>query len=88
MLMTIQSLKCLSKKTGGAAGQPVMLRMGVQQGCLLSSMFGKFFDGLHDHLLAWLPLLACSSGQGGGCLRWRMLMMSYSNPGRLMRCSS
>ena len=54
MLAAIQSLYTsgtLSMKVDGTAGQPAVQRMGVRQGCPLSpTLFGIFFDGLHDHL--------------------------------------
>lgn len=53
ILTAIQSLYVsgtLSMKVDGTAGQPAVQRMGVRQGCPLSpTLFGIFFDGLHDH---------------------------------------
>ena len=54
MLATIKSLYfsgTLSMKVAGTAGQPRLQRMGVRQGWpLRHTLFGLFFDGLHDHL--------------------------------------
>ena len=59
MLAAIQSLYAsgtLSMKVDGTAGQPAVQRMGVRQGCPLSpTLFGIFFDGLHDHLQSHAP---------------------------------
>ena len=44
-------------KVAGIAGQPWTQQMGVCQGCPLSpTVFGMFFDGLHDHLQACAPM--------------------------------
>ncbi len=46
-------------KIDGTAGQPAVQHMGLRQGCPLSpTLFGIFFDGLHDFLLAWAPAVA------------------------------
>ena len=54
MLAAIKSLYSsgtLSMKVAGTAGQPRLQRMGMRQGCPRSpTLFGLFFDGLHDHL--------------------------------------
>ena len=59
MLAAVQSLYAsgtLAMKVDGTAGQPAVPRMGVRQGCPLSpTLFGIFFDGLHDHLQAHAP---------------------------------
>ena len=69
MLAAIQSLYAsgsLSMKIGGTAGRPQVQQMGVRQGCPLSpTLFGLFFDGLHEHLsvLAPAPGLLLGSGR-------------------------
>ena len=54
MLAAIRSLYSsgtLSMKVAGTVGQPRLQQMGVRQGCPLSpTLFGLFFDGLHDHM--------------------------------------
>ena len=59
MLAAIQSLYAsgtLSTKIGGTAGHPQLQQMGVRQGCPLSpTLFGLFFDGLHEHLIGFAP---------------------------------
>ena len=46
-------------KVAGTAGEPRIQQMGVRQGCPLSpTLFGLFFDGLHDHLHS------CASASG------------------------
>ena len=54
MLAAIKSLYSngtLSMKVAGTAGEPRLQRMGVRQGCPLSpTLFGLFFDGLHEHM--------------------------------------
>ena len=59
MLAAVQSLYAsgtLAMKVDGTAGQPAVPRMGVRQGCPLSpTLFGIFFDGLHDRLQAHAP---------------------------------
>ena len=59
MLAAIKSLYSsgtLTMKVTGTAGQPRVQQMGVRQGCPLSpTLFGLFFDGLHDHLHACAP---------------------------------
>ena len=60
MLAAIQSLYSsgtLSMKVAGTAGRPRTQQMGVRQGCpLIPTLFGIFFDGLHDHLLSCAPM--------------------------------
>ena len=69
MLAAIQLLYAtgsLSMKVGGTAGRPQVQHMGVRQGCPLSpTLFGLFFDGLHEHLsgLAPAPGLLLGSGR-------------------------
>ena len=62
MLAAIRSLYSsgtLSMKVAGTAGGPRIQQMGVRQGCPLSpTLFGLFFDGLHDHLHS------CASASG------------------------
>lgn len=62
MLAAIKSLYSsgtLSMKVAGTAGGPRIQQMGVRQGCPLSpTLFGLFFDGLHDHLHS------CASASG------------------------
>ncbi|RYE04502.1 MAG: reverse transcriptase family protein [Rickettsiaceae bacterium] len=59
MLAAIKSLYSsgtLAMKVTGTAGQPRVQQMGVRQGCPLSpTLFGLFFDGLHDRLHACAP---------------------------------
>ena len=54
MLAASQSLYAsgtLFIKVGGTAGRPQVQQMRVRQGCPLSpTLFGLFFDGLHEHL--------------------------------------
>ena len=54
MLAAIKSLYssgALSMKVAGTAGEPQLQRMGVRQGCSLSpTLFGLFFDDLHEQL--------------------------------------
>ena len=92
MLAAVQSLYAsgtLAMKVDGTAGQPAVPRMGVRQGCPLSpTLFGIFFDGLHDHLQAHAPHLVCSSDLVVGCLHSRMLMMLLCYLGRLMGFNS
>ncbi len=46
----------LAMKIAGTAGPPAIQQMGVRQGCPLSpTLFGIFFDGLHDHLMQHGP---------------------------------
>lgn len=75
-------------KVGGTAGEPRVQQIGVRQGCPLSpTLFGIFFDGLHDHLrwhrLApragvqldsgrWVPLLVYADD---------VALLSWSSPG-------
>ena len=70
MLAAIQSLYSsgtLSMKVAGTAGQPRAQQMGVRQGCPLSpTLFGVFFDGLHDHLQSCAPAAGVQLGSG----RW------------------
>ena len=70
MLAAIQSLYSsgtLSMKVAGTAGQPRTQQMGVRQGCPLSpTLFGIFFDGLHDHLHSCAPMAGMQLGSG----RW------------------
>ena len=70
MLAAIQSLYSsgtLSMKVAGTAGQPRAQQMGVRQGCPLSpTLFGVFFDGLHDHLQSCAPAAGMQLGSG----RW------------------
>ena len=48
---SLYSSGTLSMKVAGTAGQLRLQRMGVHQGCPLSpTLFGLFFDGLHDFL--------------------------------------
>ena len=55
-IQSIYSSGPLAMKINGIAGQPAVQRMGVRQGCPLSpTLFGIFFDGLHDHLHACAP---------------------------------
>ena len=62
MLAAIRSLYSsgtLSMKMAGTAGEPRIQQMGVRQGCPLSpTLFGLFFDGLHDRLHS------CASASG------------------------
>ena len=59
MLGAVQSLYVtgtLSMKIDGTVGSPAVQQMGVRQGCPLSpTLFGIFFDGLHDRLQAVAP---------------------------------
>ena len=59
MLAAIKSLyssRALSMKVAGRAGPPRLQRTGARQGCPLSpTLFGLFFDGLHDHLHSCAP---------------------------------
>ena len=59
MLAAIKSLYSggtLAMKVNGTAGSPAVQQMGVRQGCPLSpTLFGIFFDGLHDHLQQHAP---------------------------------
>ena len=75
MLAAIQSLYSsgtLSMKAAGTAGQPWTQQMGVRQGCPLSpTLFGIFFDGLHDHLQS----CAAMSGMQLGSGRWLSLLV-------------
>ena len=49
-------------KIDGTTGQPAVQHMGVQQVCPLSpTLFGIFFDGLHDYMLAWAPAVVPQS---------------------------
>ncbi len=70
MLAAVQSLYAtgtLAMKIDGTAGQPAVQHMGVRQGCPLSpTLFGIFFDGLHDFLLAWAPAVGMRLRSG----RW------------------
>ncbi len=73
MLAAVQSLYAtgtLAMRIDGTAGQPAVQHMGVRQGCLLSpispTLFGVFFDGLHDFLLAWAPAVGVQLRSG----RW------------------
>ena len=70
MLAAIQSLYSsgtLPMKVAGTAGQPRTQQMGVRQGCPLSpTLFGSFFDGLHDHLQSRAPMSGMQLGSG----RW------------------
>ncbi len=68
--VAVQSLYAtgtLAMKIDGAAGQPAVQHMWVRQGCPLSpTLFGIFFDGLHDFLLAWAPAVGVQLKSG----RW------------------
>ncbi len=70
MLAAVQSLYAtgtLAMNIDGTAGQPAVQHMGVRQGCPLSpTLFGIFFDGLHDFLLAWAPAVGMQLRSG----RW------------------
>ena len=59
ILAAIQSLYSsgtISMKIGGTVGPPEVQQVEVRQGCPLSpTLFGLFFDGLHDHIRAALP---------------------------------
>ena len=70
MLAAIQSLYSsgtLSMKVAGTAGQPQTQQMGVRQGCPVSpTLYGIFFDGLHDHLQSCTQTAGTQLGSG----RW------------------
>ena len=72
MLAAIKSLYAsdsgtLCMKLGSAAGPGLVQQNGVRLGCLLSpTLFGIFFDGLHDHLHRNLPHAGLQLGSG----RW------------------
>ena len=64
---SLYSIGTLSMKVAGTAGQPRSQQMGVRQGCPLSpTLFGIFFDGLHDHLQSCAPMSGMQLGSG----RW------------------
>ncbi len=85
MLAAIQSLYAtgtLAMKIDGTAGQPAVQHMGVRQGCPLSpTLFGISFDGLHDYLLAWAPIVDMQRAVGlfiGVCRRCRAPFLDIS----------
>ena len=73
-------------KVNGTAGSPAIQQMGVRQGCPLSpTLFGIFFDGLHDHLQQHAPTAGLQLGSG----RWLsslvyaddVVLLSWSSQG-------
>ena len=70
MLAAIRSLYSsgeLSMRVGGTAGPSLLQQNGVRQGCPLSpTLFGIFFDGLHNHLDSVAPHAGVQLGSG----RW------------------
>ena len=82
MLAAIQSLYSsgtISMKIGGTVGPPEVQQMGVRQGCPLSpTLFGLFFDGLHDHIRAALPTAGLQLDSGRRVPFCAMLMMLCS----------
>ena len=73
-------------KVGGTAGEPRVQQNGVRQGCPLSpTLFGIFFDGLHDHLHRLAPRAGVQLNSG----RWvpslvyadDVALLSRSSPG-------
>ena len=89
MLAAIQSLYAsgtISMKVGGTAGEPRVQQMGVRQGCPLSpTLFGIFFDGLHDHFLAACPVAGMPLGSGRRvpflCYADDVVLLAESGPG-------
>ena len=68
MLPAIRSLYssgALSMRVGGTAGPSLLQQNGVRQGCPLSpTLFGIFFDGLHNHLDSVAPQTGVQLGSG------------------------
>ena len=89
MLAAIQSLYAtgtISMKVGGTAGEPKVQQMGVRQGCPLSpTLFGIFFDGLHDHFRTVCPSGGLQLGSGRRvpflCYADDVVLLSESGPG-------
>ncbi len=73
-------------KIAGTAGPPAIQQMGVRQGCPLSpTLFGIFFDGLHDHLMQHAPSagLQLDSGRQVSSLAYAddVVLLSWSAHG-------
>ena len=87
MLAAVRSLYSsgtLSMKVGGTAGQPSVQQNGVRQGCPLSpTLFGIFFDGLHDHLHQHAPRAGLQLDSG----RW-VSSLVYADDVALLSWSS
>ncbi len=89
MLAAVKSLYAggtLAMKIAGTAGPPAIQQMGVRQGCPLSpTLFGIFFDGLHDHLMQHAPSagLQLDSGRQVSSLAYAddVVLLSWSAHG-------